>query len=116
MWTLQSDGRRKSPVIGHDAATKARVSFTSTVSNASITIQLDVSSESSWDWAFISKLDDSNANSDINFSTDSKISGTTSKTVTIQVPNPGSHFIEIWYKKDSSGASGSDCAWFKVVQ
>jgi hypothetical protein len=115
-WTLQSDGSLKSPAVGNSAATKARVSFTSTVSNASITIQLAVSSESGGDWAFISKLDDSDANSDINYYTGSKISGTTSKTVTIPVPTPGSHFIEIWYKKDSGLTGGSDCAWFKVVQ
>jgi uncharacterized repeat protein (TIGR02543 family) len=53
-WALLGDSRRQSPAIGHGEVTKARVSFTSTVADASITIQLDVSSESGCDYAFIS--------------------------------------------------------------
>jgi fibronectin type 3 domain-containing protein len=115
-WTLQSDGRRKSPAIGHGAATKARVSFTSTVSNASIIIQLDVSSEPLFDYAFISTLDNRDATYNSGYYSGSRISGTDSVTVTIPVPTPGSHFIEVGYRKDGAGSDGSDCAWFKVVQ
>jgi uncharacterized repeat protein (TIGR02543 family) len=112
-WTLQSDGRYKSPIISHDATTKFRIRFDSTAS-ASIVIQLRVSSESGYDWAFISELDNASATYQSGYS-GSPISGETSVTVTIPVPDADSHFIDIGYSKDSSNAVGSDCAWFKVV-
>jgi uncharacterized repeat protein (TIGR02543 family) len=114
-WTLQSDGRRKSPSISHSSVTKSRVSFTSTAANASISIQLSVSSESGYDFAFISTLDNSSATYTSGYYTGSRISGTQSVTVTIPVPTAGSHFIDIGYRKDSGYSSGSDCAWFKVT-
>jgi hypothetical protein len=113
-WALQADGRRKSPAIGDNSVTKARVSFTAT-DNAFITIQLDVSSQPNndgaldYDWAFISILDNGSA-------TGSRISGEQSITVTIPVPTAGSHFVDIGYRKDGGGSGGSDCAWFKIVE
>jgi TolB-like protein len=115
-WTLQSDGRRKSPTTRDGSMTKMRVSFTSTVPNASIIIQLDVSSESGCDFAFISTLDNPAATYDAGYYTDSRISGSTTKTVTIPVPVPGNHSIYIGYGKDRSVSDGSDCAWFTVIQ
>jgi uncharacterized repeat protein (TIGR02543 family) len=114
-WTLESDGRRKSPYIGNDGITKARINFTSTA-GASITIQLDVSSESGYDWAFISTLDNSSATYDSGYFADSRISGTNSVTITIPVSTAGDHFIDIGYQKDYMSNDGSDRAWFKVVQ
>jgi hypothetical protein len=111
-WNLQSDGRRKSPAISNSSVTKARVSFTATAGSI-ITIQLDVSSESGWDYAFISRLDNGSATY---YYTGSRISGTQSVTVEIPVTTAGSHFVDICYQKDSGGSSGSDCAWFKVVE
>jgi hypothetical protein len=115
-WTLESDGRYKSPPINDGSVTKMRVSFTSNSANASITIQLDVSSYSSWggDYAFISQLDTASATYDGDYY--SRIYGTNSTTVTIPVPTAGSHFVDIGYRKDSSMSSGSDCAWFTVIQ
>jgi hypothetical protein len=110
-WTLQGDGSRRSPSIGHNGVTKARINFTSGSSNASITIQLRVSSESGCDFAFISQLDDDSATD-----SGSVISGETSVTVTIPVSSAGSHFVDIGYRKDSSQISGSDCAWFRVIE
>jgi uncharacterized repeat protein (TIGR02543 family) len=109
-WTLQSDGRRRSPAISHNGVTKSRVSFTSTTDNASIIIQLDVSSESGYDYAFISQLDNTSANT-----SGSVISGTQSVSITIPVPTAGSHFIDIGYSKDYMASSGSDCAWYEVT-
>jgi uncharacterized repeat protein (TIGR02543 family) len=114
-WALLGDGRRQSPAIGYGEVTKARVSFTSTVVDASITIQLDVSSESGCDYAFISTLDNASATYSSGYYTDSRISGEQSVTVTIPVPSPGDHFIDIGYWKDGSVNNGSDCAWFKVT-
>ncbi|MDR1901803.1 MAG: fibronectin type III domain-containing protein [Treponema sp.] len=114
-WTVQSDGRRKSPAIAHNGITKSRVSFTSSGAT-SITIRLDVSSESGCDFAFIGTLDNVSATSSSGYYSGSRISGTNSVTVTIPVPTAGSHFIDIGYSKDGSISSGSDCAWFKVIQ
>lgn len=113
-WILQSDGRRRSPAIDHGRVTKAKISFTSVSSNASITIQLDVSS-ASWDFAFISQLDNPGATSNSGFYSGSRISGTASTTVTIPVSSPGNHAVYIGYSKDSSGSGGFDCAWFTVI-
>jgi hypothetical protein len=115
-WTLQGDGSRKSPAIGHSNTTKMRVTFTSTVANAKITILLKVSSSSAYyeDRAFIGKLDDASATPG-NCYPGSLISGTTSIPLTIPVPSAGDHFIDIGYSKDSDFTAGSDCAWFTVI-
>ena len=106
-WTLESDGRYKSPYIGHSQTTICRVDFTSG-NDSQLVIALDVSSESNYDFAFVRALD---SNSDYV----DRISGDQSKTITIPAPNAGNHFVEIGYGKDGSQASGSDCAWFKIV-
>ncbi|MDR1398919.1 MAG: hypothetical protein LBJ41_03245 [Treponema sp.] len=110
-WTLESDGRYRSPAIGHSQTTKCRVNFTSTGSNNQLVIALTVSSESNYDFAFVGALDSTASYS----SYFDRISGTLTKTITISVPNPGSHFVEIGYGKDGSQYSGSDCAWFRIV-
>jgi uncharacterized repeat protein (TIGR02543 family) len=115
-WTLQGDGRRKSPSISHGGVTKSRVSFTSATANASITIQLDVSSESGYDYAFISQLDNADATYNSGYYTGSRISGEDSVTITIPIPTAGDHFIDIGYRKDGGTNSGADCAWFTVIQ
>jgi uncharacterized repeat protein (TIGR02543 family) len=94
-WTLLSDGWRQSPLISGGRVIKERVSFTSVTANASITIQLDVSSEEGFDFAFISTLDNADATYVSGYYPGSRISGETWVTVTIPVPRAGSHFIEI---------------------
>jgi hypothetical protein len=115
-WVLQGDERRQSPTITDGGVTKARISFTSDVSNASITIQLDVSSELGYDYAFISELDNADATYQSGFTAGSVISGANSVTITIPIPTTGNHFIDIGYRKDGSNDVGSDCAWFKIIQ
>ncbi|GHV17361.1 hypothetical protein FACS189493_4850 [Spirochaetia bacterium] len=112
-WTLLGDGRRRSPAVAHSGTAKIRVNFTSTGSNTPLTIRLAVSSESGYDFAFVGNLDSSSATKTSNFD---RISGVTSKDITIMVPSAGSHYAEVGYGKDSSIVSGSDCAWFEVVQ
>jgi uncharacterized repeat protein (TIGR02543 family) len=114
-WTLLDDGSRISPPISDNGVTKSRISFTSNVANTSITIQLDVSSEEGFDFAFISELDNASASYYGGYYNGSLISGTQSVSVTIPVPTVGSHFIDIGYRKDGSQSSGSDCAWYKVT-
>jgi hypothetical protein len=112
-WTLQTDGRRKSPYIGNNSVTKARINFTS-IAGASITIQLDVSSELTYDRGFISTLDNSSATYDSGYFEGSVIFGEDS--VTISISTTGSHFIDIGYQKGAIYSGGSDCTWFKVIQ
>jgi hypothetical protein len=115
-WTLQSDGWYRSPSIPDTGGTeKERVSFTSSGSNASITIQLSVSSEATYDWAFISELDNGSATFQSGYYPGSVISGEQSVTITIPVPTAGSHFVDIGYRKDGSQHAGSDYAWFKII-
>jgi uncharacterized repeat protein (TIGR02543 family) len=111
-WTLQSDGRRKSPSIGYGATIKVRVNFTSNVPNASITIGLDVSAYNSC--AFISPLDYPSATYNSGYYAGSLIGGTQSVTITIPVPTVGNHFIEIGYYEGYDYGYGS--AQFKVIQ
>jgi uncharacterized repeat protein (TIGR02543 family) len=114
-WIVQPDGRRESPAIGHGGVTKARVSFTSTA-GASITIQLTVSSESGYDYAFISQLDNGSATHTSGFYTGSVISGAQTVTLEIPIPTAGSHFIDIGYSKDGSQSNGDDCTRFMVLE
>jgi hypothetical protein len=115
-WTLEFDGRHKSPAISDDSITKEQVSFTSTSANALITIQLDVSSEENYDYAFISTLDNASATYSSGYFTGSRISGETSVTISIPVPTAGSHFVDICYQKSSAYGNVSDCAWFKIIE
>jgi uncharacterized repeat protein (TIGR02543 family) len=114
-WTLLADGRRQSPVTADNGITKARVSFTGGGSGVSITIQLEVSSEAEYDFAFIGELDNPSAAYDSGYYSGSLISGEDSVTISIPVPTAGSHFVDIGYSKDGSAFGGSDCAWFKVI-
>jgi hypothetical protein len=113
-WTLESDGRRKSPEINDNSITKCRINFYSSGGSSAIVIQLDVSSEDNYDFAFISELD--NTSADYNSGHHACISGTTSETVTIPVSTVGNHFVDIGYQKDVLANGGSDCAWFKVIE
>jgi hypothetical protein len=112
-WALQGEGRRISPTIEHDGTTVTRYNFTSTGSNISLLIQLDVSSEYDCDFAFVGNLDSTASITDYYYD---RISGNTSKTITISVPTAGNHFVEIGYGKDGSDSAGSDCAWFTIEQ
>jgi uncharacterized repeat protein (TIGR02543 family) len=114
-WILQSDGSRESPDIADDGLTKARVSFSSTA-DVSITILLKVASESGYDWAFISELDNTDATANSGYFAGSRISGNTSVTLTIPIASAGDHFIDIGYSKDGGNSVSSDCAWFTVTQ
>jgi hypothetical protein len=113
-WTLQNNRTYQSPGIAHGEEARTRVGFISESSDASITIQLDVSSEAGCDFAFIGALDNPAAAYDGGYY--ARISGTDSVTVTIPVSTAGSHFIDIGYKKDGGTADGSDCAWFQVIE
>jgi hypothetical protein len=107
-------------VIDNGGMTKARVSFTSTGTNTSITIQLRVSAlynhySSYYAYAFISTLGNASATYSDGYYSGSRISDEQSVSITIPVPSPGDHFIDIGYQKGQGNSGGSDCAWFTVT-
>jgi predicted small secreted protein len=107
-WTLQPDGRYKSA-----GRSKTQINFTTTEANVNITIQLDVSSEKGYDFAYIGSPGNSSAAYN---NSAHQISGITSATMVIPVPTVGNHFIQIGYYKDELYSAGSDCAWFKIIE
>ena len=112
-WSLQSDGTRKSPTIDHNGFTKNRINFTTTQANQIINIFLKVSSESGYDFALIGLLNNANLSLSANYT--DRISGEIEKTISVNVPNAGNHFIEVGYGKDSSVSNGQDAAWYSVI-
>ena len=104
---------RKSPTITHSQIVREKVSFYTDTDNATVQLEIKVSSESNYDFLFVGKLDDNNASYT---SYQDRISGTvTSKMVSIIVPSAGQHFIIVGYRKDGSGSTGSDCGWYRMV-
>lgn len=112
-WTV--DGQfRKSPTIAHSQVTREKVYFYTDAPNAVVQVEIKASSEANYDILFVGKLDDANASYS---SYQDRVSGTgtNTKTVSITVPTIGQHFIIVGYRKDSSGNSGSDCGWYRMV-
>ena len=106
------NGFRHSPAIGHSESAAEKVSFTTTLHNQIVAVQLYVSSESNYDRAYVGKLDQADYESNY----EAKISGTTSQTVYIFVANPGSHYFYVAYKKDSSADAGTDECWYRIIK
>lgn len=112
-WTV--DGLfRKSPTITHSQVTREKIYFYTDTPNAVVQVEIKASSEANYDILFVGKLDDANASYS---SYQDRVSGTgtNTKTVSITVPTTGQHFIIVGYRKDSSGNSGSDCGWYRMV-
>jgi hypothetical protein len=111
-WTLLGDGRRRSPDIEIGSKTKARVSFTATA-DAEITILLQIASDSAYDYAFISPLDNGSATYSQYYRS---ISGSISATITMPVPDAGSHFVDIDYENGGGSSMTSSRVWFTVLE
>ncbi|MDR1455505.1 MAG: hypothetical protein LBJ01_07640 [Tannerella sp.] len=112
-WVLQPDGTRRSPAIVGGGFTKNRIAFTTPAANQAIVLRLKVSSETNYDFALVGLPDSANMTLYANFA--DRISGEMERTVSVNVPSAGSHFIEVGYGKDSTVNSGQDCAWYEVV-
>jgi hypothetical protein len=112
VWTIQPDGTRKSPVITHNGLTKNRINFTTSQANQAIIINLKVSSEANYDFALVGLLDNSNLSLSGNYT--DRISGEMEKLISVNIPQAGTHFIEVGYGKDGSVSNGSDCAWYSI--
>ena len=112
-WLLQADGSRKSVSITHNGITKNRICFTTSIKNSSIHIKMRVSSEKDYDFALVGLPDNPHLQRNANYT--DRISGNIEKNITINIPDPGSHFIEIAYAKDSVNSQGSDCCFYEVL-
>jgi N-acetylneuraminic acid mutarotase len=112
-WAYQSDGYRKSPAIGNNGFTKNRITFRTTAPNQTISIRYRVSSEPNYDWVIVGLLDVT-LESDSSSCT-ARTSGESEREETVNVPSAGNHYIDIGYKKDASEATGSDCAWYRLL-
>lgn len=112
-WPLQSDGTRKSPAIAHSGFTSNRISFTTAEANQVIKIDLQVSSESGYDFALVGLLDNPNLSRTANYT--DRISGTAQKSIAVNIPSAGTHYIDVGYGKDGSAVGGSDCAWYRIT-
>lgn len=106
----EGDGWYRSPSgMGASSEAISRFSFTTTADNQSVYVSIVVSSESNYDFGYVSKLDSEYTDYT------AKVSGEDSQEFTISVPTAGAHFIEFAYTKDVSNDSGEDCFRVKVT-
>lgn len=91
---------------------KDRLTFTTSVANQVVQLELAVSSEPNYDFGIVTFLDTAYvATGDYLW----RKSGIVTEIIEIVVPTPGSHFIEIVYKKDASGSQNEDRMKYRLV-
>lgn len=93
---------------------KQRISFTTQTDNQILELYVVVSSEPTYDAAYVMQLDR-------DFSTDATNrlwtgSGETSTILKIAIPTAGSHYIELGYVKDSSISKGEDMFKYRFIE
>ena len=88
-----------------------KITFETLYNNVTITLNIVSSSEGSFDFAYACELDSNSGYSNAKY----KISGN-NKSITHKyvVPNKGSHWIYIGYRKDGSGNYYNDCGYFSI--
>lgn len=119
-WTLQTINSIKYFVSQNKTSSSVssiKCSFTTPYDNINVVVEIGSSSENNYDWCYIGKLDDSSAAYDNYLDRISGIinNGPKFKTVTINVPKAGTHFLIIGYRKDGSGNVGNDCGYFRLI-
>lgn len=109
------DGYYVSPSTADNELKKNRISFTTTKPNQVVAIEIIANSESNYDFGIVGLLDNTAMTRTGNF-TDRVSGSNVSKTVYINVPTAGSHFVEIGYAKDSSNSVGADNVKYRIVK
>ena len=122
-WTV-TDGVYKSATQGvNSSTTNISFNFTAPNNNTYLSFDWSVSSESaSWDYLYYTITKDGTALSDTGTST--KIGGTTLGTTEAALKyinvsrklETGSYILTFTYRKDSSGASGTDTGYIKNIK
>ena len=106
------DGARRSPRSPeHSTTHKDKLRFTTSIPNQTITLSVIVSSETSYDCAYIGYIDDEVTTSKYH----DKLSGEKSVAISQVALIAGEHYIEIMYSKDGSGSAGQDMVKYKVA-
>lgn len=108
------DGYYVSPQTGNNELKKNRIAFTTTKPNQVVAIEIIPSTEANFDFGIVGLLDNAYMTRTSNYT--DRVSGSTSKTVYIGVPDAGSHFIEIGYGKDASSPGGTDSVKYRIVK
>ena len=98
-------------IIGQPSYTKtSKISFTTTQDNVNISFKIKSSSESGFDYVYLTEID--STNTQYNSSIVNKVSGNgTEKVVDYTVQKAGYHYIYVCYRKDGSGNSYNDCGY-----
>ena len=101
----------KIPSGGSSSDVVKKITFETLYNNVTVTLNIVSSSEGSFDYAYACELDGNSGYSNAKY----KISGN-NKSITCEyvVPNKGSHWIYIGYRKDSSGNQYNDCGYFSI--
>lgn len=107
------DGYRVSPATADGNLSKNRISFTTRTANQTIAIELVVSSEENYGFGILGILDDAGMTRTTNYA--ARISGKKSEVFYVNVPTPGSHFVEVGYAKDSSTSQNEDCVKYRIL-
>ena len=101
----------KIPSGGSSSDVVKKITFETLKDNVTVTLNIVSSSEARFDFAYACDLDGTSGYSNAKY----KISGNNeSITGEYVVPNKGSHWIYIGYRKDSSGDYYNDCGYFSI--
>ena len=98
-------------ITGQTNSTKtSKISFTTNQDNVNISFKIKSSSESGFDYVYLTEID--SANTQYNSNIVNKVSGNgTEKVVDYTVKKAGDHYIYVCYRKDGSGNSYNDCGY-----
>ena len=101
----------KIPSGGRSSDVVKKITFETLKDNVTVTLNIVSSSEQGCDFVYACYLDGNGGYNNYKHS----ISGNNqSKTCEYVVPNKGSHWIYIGYRKDYSGNSYNDCGYFSI--
>ena len=101
----------KIPSGGSSSDVVKKITFETLRDNVTVTLNIVSSSEQKFDFAYACRLDGTSGYSNAKY----QISGD-NKSITCEyvIPNKGSHWIYIGYKKDGSGNQYNDCGYFFI--
>ena len=91
-----------------------RASFTTTIPNQVIVIDIEASSEATYDFIQVGGLDET-ITARPPLVAGRRASGTQKIQVVTVVPTAGSHYLDIIYSKDSTTSVNKDCAWYRLI-
>lgn len=91
-----------------------RATFTTTIPDQVIVIEIEASSEAKYDFIQVGGLDET-ITARPPLVAGRRASGTQKIQVVTVVPTAGSHYLDIIYSKDSTTSVNKDCAWYRLI-